>query len=141
MWNTLQMMTTCKHLIFFDSSCSLCIRSVKKILSLDLKDIFCFAPLNGVTANSFMQKDKSFLQGENSLILVENYQKYSEKIWLRSKAIFRILWLSSSFWKIIGALYILPAFVLDGVYNLIARHRHLVCMKRETFPNTKKFLP
>lgn len=111
-----------KHLIFFDDTCAFCQNSVHRIIKMDRKELFAFAGLKSQAAAHFLRGDKEYLKEENSLILVENYETYSPQVWLRARAIFRILWLIGGKWKLLGWLYIVP-FGTDAVYRLIAVHR------------------
>jgi predicted DCC family thiol-disulfide oxidoreductase YuxK len=113
-----------KHLIFFDSKCPLCKSSVKKIIQIDRKKVFCFSPLTGSTAKNFFKNNYQSMINLNSLVLVENFSMQNKKTWTRSKGFFRILWLVGRWYKFIGALYILPAYLTNWIYIIIARHRH-----------------
>lgn len=130
------------HLIFFDDECSFCQRSVKQIIHLDKKRLFVFAPLKGEVANRILSGDKEGLKKENSLILVEEYKSDSASVWLRGRAVFRILWLEGGLWKLIGWLYLIP-FGIDALYRVIARHRQVLSPKSKTGwteDETKRFL-
>lgn len=132
-----------KHLIFFDDTCGFCQNSVRRIIKLDRKELFAFAGLKSQTAAHILKGDKEYLKGENSLILVENYQTYSPRFWLRARAIFRILWLIGGKWKWLGWLYIVP-FGTDAIYRLVANHRESLSgdIKTELSPKEKeRFLP
>ena len=59
----------------------------------------------------------------DSLILIEGFNHHKPRIWLRGRAVMRILWLLGGWRKCIGWMAYLP-FGVDGVYRLIARHRH-----------------
>lgn len=112
------------HLVFYDDSCGLCDRVVAFLIRNDKNQRFVFAPLDGVTAGKFLKDfPEKYKQGD-SLILVENYQSKSFKIYLFSQAAFRIAWLLGGIWKIVGGLFFLPAFLFNWIYFFIARHRH-----------------
>lgn len=113
-----------KHLIIFDSSCPLCRASVQKIINLDKKKLFCFAPLIGDTAKSILKDKYQKLLKANSLILVENFLSENNKYSLRAKGFFRVLWLIGGIYKILGVFYVLPSFLIDWIYKIIAKHRH-----------------
>jgi len=120
-----------KHLIFFDSSCPLCRASVKKIIQIDKKNLFCFAPLTGETAEFLLKDEHQKFLKENTLVLLENFSKGKKKYSLRAKGFFRTLWLIGGIYKIFGIFYILPAFSIDWIYRIIAKHRHKVLKKQD----------
>jgi predicted DCC family thiol-disulfide oxidoreductase YuxK len=106
-------------LILFDAECALCWKSVAFILKIDRAERFLFASLRGKTAMEYSE-----LYKENSLVLVEDFRLNNKRIWLRGRAVFRILWLVGGKWRWLGWLCFLPIGV-DLCYRLIARHRHL----------------
>ena len=139
------MKSNSSHLVFYDGSCGLCDRIVAFLIKRDKKKCFVFAPLDGITAGKFLQDlAEKYKQGD-SLILVENYQSVSFKIYLFSQAAFRIAWLLGGFWKLIGWLFFLPAFLFNWIYYFIARHRHQFFSSRSCeFPQNlskDRFLP
>jgi len=104
------------HLIFFDATCRLCQRSVRKIQEIDKDHLFEFLPLASNEAHRKLPE--KLLEGD-TIVLMENRQK----IWVRSKAIFRILKLLGGKWSGLGFLAYVPG--LDLFYRLIAHNRHL----------------
>jgi len=104
-----------KPIIFFDSKCHFCQDSIQKIRERDKNNLFEFFPLDSEKAKELLPE--KLLKGD-TLVLLEN-----GKIWLRAKAIFRILHLLGGKWKAFGLLCYLPG--LDLFYRLIAKHRHL----------------
>ena len=93
------------HLVFYDDTCSLCLRAVAIAKKADHKKICQFKPLPTGDADS--------------IILSED----GKKKWLYGKAVFRILWLFGGKWTLIGWLYILPSWLVDSIYRFIAKHR------------------
>ncbi|MGD2170403.1 MAG: DCC1-like thiol-disulfide oxidoreductase family protein [Chlamydiota bacterium] len=134
-----------RHLIFFDGQCGLCQKAVKHIIAIDRDKIFCFAPLSGDTASTILTGKFSYLQKENSLVLIESFQTFHKRFWLRSKGAFRIYWLLGGKWKFLGALHFLPSFLINPLYRFIAKHRHQFGAKQnnELFEGKEKsrFLP
>ncbi len=129
------------HLIFFDSDCPFCHKSVRYIANLDHKKQFIFAPLNGETAKNVLSGPQTPLRHLNSLILVENYQSTMRNFWSRSRAIFRIYWLIGGIWAILGLLSLLPGWLgSDLLYRLFAAHRHQFKLKIPTDPIPKERL-
>ena len=103
-----------KHVIFFDSTCSLCKNAIKKIQKRDRKKIFSYYPLNSGLARQKLS-DK-FLE-KNTLVLLEN----GKKVFFRSKAVFRILKLLGGKYAWMGFFVYVPG--LDFFYRIVANHR------------------
>jgi predicted DCC family thiol-disulfide oxidoreductase YuxK len=112
-----------KHLIFFDDRCSLCWRSVNRIRSWDLKKQFDYFPIRGQVAKQTLGKKYDKLKNANTLILVENNPSYDPKIWMKGKAVMRILWLVGGWGKLVGWLAFFPLGI-DQIYSFIAKRRH-----------------
>ncbi len=126
-----------KHVLFFDQKCPLCQHSVRAVLSRDRRKIFCFAPLGGATAK------RVGIETENTLVLLENYTTSCQKIWVRGRGFFRILWLLGGWRRLIGWLYLCP-IGLDLGYRLLAHQRHCLGLKGDPHLLAKypdRFLP
>lgn len=107
-----------KSVIFFDQHCPLCRRTINFLVRHDRKKRFHFAPLDGKTAEEVFVSSLAYLRQLNTVVLVE---QPSGKIWLRGRAVFRVLWLLGGWWKGIGWLYEMP--FVDLAYKLVAKHR------------------
>jgi predicted DCC family thiol-disulfide oxidoreductase YuxK len=110
------------HLIFFDAHCALCRNAIKKIKGWDKKQLFSYASLDSDLASTFFE-EHTYLKRIDSLILIEKFHSNNKRIWLRGRAVLRILWLLGGWRKIWGLFAYFP-FAVDGIYKLIARHRH-----------------
>lgn len=109
-----------EHLIFYDGECGLCDQVVQTLLRLDTKERFVFAPLQGQTAEKFLQDAHRSL---DTMILIENYAT-TPRIHLQAGAVLRILFLLGGLYTIPGLLSFLPSAIFNPLYRLIARNRH-----------------
>jgi predicted DCC family thiol-disulfide oxidoreductase YuxK len=105
--------------ILFDGVCNLCNASVNWIIDRDSKNQFKFASLQSEYGQSVIKKFNITGDYMDTVVLQEG-----EKVYLRSAAALRIL-------KHIGGIYsvgyvfiLLPEFVRDFFYNLIAKNRY-----------------
>ncbi len=112
-----------KHLILFDDSCSLCWRSVNRIRSWDRKKQFEYSPIKEKLAKQALKTKYNTLKNANTLVLIENYQGRSPRIWVKGRAVMRILWLIGGWRKLIGWMAFVPIGV-DQIYSFIAKRRH-----------------
>lgn len=114
-------------LIFFDGVCNLCNHSVQFIIKRDHKDYFRFAALQSDVA---MQKLSDFdLNTEDlkTIILLQD-----GKVYLRSTAALRIARQLRGGWSMLYGFIIIPAFIRDFVYKLIASNRYRIWGKTES---------
>lgn len=131
------------HLILYDAPCSVCNASVRFIHKRDTKKKFRFSSLTGQAARSLCNTI-SIPEGK-TVVLIENYQSSRQKIWMRSKAVFRTLWLLGGAKRTFAWLYLLPAWMMDWGYNAFAKRRKQVCkvcpFDQKDFVGSEYFLP
>lgn len=126
--------------IFFDGFCNLCNGAVQFILKQDRKDVFRLAALQSDAAASYLVHNRIENIGADSIVLFED-----GKIYTRSTAALRIARRLSGAWPALYAFILIPRFIRDFFYDLIAKNRYKVWGKRDTCmlpgPDTeKKFL-
>lgn len=115
-----------KQLIFFDSECNLCRKSVATLIKIDTEKKLVFAPFKGKAAEDKLSGKLSYLKHENSLVLIE---RPSGHIWLRGRAVFRIFWLLGGKWKLLGWFFMMPC--VDFFYRQVAHHRRRFSNKND----------
>jgi predicted DCC family thiol-disulfide oxidoreductase YuxK len=108
-----------RPVILFDGVCNLCNAGVQSIIKKDKKRQFRFASLQGETGQAFLRQFNLPVNDLNSFVLIEGNKAY-----IKSTAALRIAKLTGGFWKILYGLIIVPRFIRDAVYNLIARNRY-----------------
>jgi predicted DCC family thiol-disulfide oxidoreductase YuxK len=108
------------HIVFFDGVCGLCDRLVQFVLRRDRQARFRFAPLQGRLAARELPPRGARPQDLDTLyVLTADGQLLS-----RSRAAFFILRHLPGGWPILAALRVLPAFLTDLGYRLVARLRY-----------------
>jgi predicted DCC family thiol-disulfide oxidoreductase YuxK len=112
-------MTTFSHpVIFFDGVCNLCNNTVQFVIKRDKEQRFRFASLQGEAGQAMLQQNQLPHGHFNSFILYENGQAY-----FRSTAALKMLSQLKG-WKWTRIFMLVPRFLRDGVYNLVARNRY-----------------
>lgn len=119
-------MNSSSPVVLFDGVCNLCNRSVQFIIKKDKKKQFLFASLQGKTGGELLKKFDLPADVFNSFILVEGENVYS-----RSTAALRIAKQLGGGWKLLYGFMILPRFIRDAVYNLVAKNRYKWFGKRD----------
>lgn len=113
-----------KPVILFDGYCNLCNGAVQWIIKRDTKAYFHFAPISSDFARQHLSTD--FLTTVDSIVLVNGAQ-----ILIKSEAALAIArQLPFPFW-LLGGFRLIPRFVRDAVYDLIARNRYRIWGKRD----------
>ena len=111
-----------QQIVLFDGVCGMCNASVDFILSRDRDKKFLFSPLQGKFANEQFPREckdlKTIIYFKNGMIL------------RRSSAVLRILIDLGGLWVVVWPLLLIPAFLRDFFYRIIANSRHLISKKR-----------
>jgi predicted DCC family thiol-disulfide oxidoreductase YuxK len=111
-----------QKVVLFDGVCGMCNASVDFILSRDRDKKFLFSPLQGKFANAQVPEECIDL---NTIIYLKEGM-----IFRRSSAVLRILVDLGGPWVVVWPFLLIPAFLRDLVYRMIANNRHLISTKR-----------
>jgi len=115
-----------KSLLLFDGVCNLCNSSVQFILLRDKKDRFRFASLQSDYGQNLLREHNLPTESFNSLVLVEN-----DKVYKKSTAALRIARKLKGLWPLLFAFIIIPPFIRNFVYDIIAKNRYRWFGKKE----------
>jgi predicted DCC family thiol-disulfide oxidoreductase YuxK len=107
------------RLVLYDGECGLCDRTVQWLLRRDRAGALRFAPLQGETARELRARGLDITEDLNTVVFVDD-----GKLFVRSRAFTRVVRYLPAPWRWGAALRVVPAFVLDLVYRLIARTRY-----------------
>jgi predicted DCC family thiol-disulfide oxidoreductase YuxK len=105
--------------ILFDGVCNLCSKSVQYVVKHDPEKIFRFASLQSSFGEKILQQYNLPTNTFNSFILL-----LQGKIYTRSTAALMVAKKLKGPSKLLYGLIILPKFIRDGVYNIIAKKRY-----------------
>ncbi|MCM8526878.1 MAG: DCC1-like thiol-disulfide oxidoreductase family protein [Lentisphaeraceae bacterium] len=112
-------------IVIFDGQCNLCSSSVKFIIERDKKAYFKFLPLQSEQAKKLLE-NKNTEQNLDSVVLVEN-----DEVFIRSRAALKISAKLTWPWRIVSWLRIIPSFLIDPLYKLVAKSRYKIWGKTE----------
>lgn len=105
--------------ILFDGICIFCNFWVNFAIKHDPKKKLKFAPFQSNAGQLLLSQHHIAIESINSVILIEN-----GKVFTQSSAAFRVCKYLSGIWKIFYGLLIIPKFLRDFFYNVIARNRY-----------------
>jgi predicted DCC family thiol-disulfide oxidoreductase YuxK len=115
-----------ERVILFDGVCNLCNSSVKFILKRDPNGTFKFTSLQGKIGQELLKKH-GLKVDVNSFVLMEG-----ERLYLKSEAALRVCKQLNGFWKLFTIFLIVPPFLRDFVYNIVAVNRYKWFGKNES---------
>ncbi len=116
-----------KPIIFFDGVCNLCNASVQFVIAQDRKDQFSFSAIQGELAKAVLPKFNVDPGKLNTVLLLEK-----GKLYTKSSAALRIAKKLSGGWPLLYGFIIIPKFIRDWFYNLIAKNRYKWWGKEES---------
>ena len=123
-----------KSIILFDGVCNLCNSSVNFILKHDKKKRFIFTSLQSDAAKKILLQFTIKKINLDSIILIEN-----GKVYEKSTAALKILKHLYNGYQLLYAFIIIPKFIRDWVYIIIAQNRYKWFGKKEEcmFPTSE----
>lgn len=114
------------QIILFDGICNLCNSSVQFILKKDQSGKFKFASLQGEKGQNLLIKH-GLNTDINSFVLIENGKSYT-----KSSAALRVCKHLNGTCKIALVFFILPRFIRDYLYDIVAKNRYKWFGKQES---------
>jgi len=117
------------RVLFFDGVCVMCNGIVDKLLQVDRARQFHFASLQGETARAARQRHPEMPSDIETMVYLEDGEVY-----LRSAGVLRAARRLPYPYRALSWFAVLPAFITDLLYRLVARSRYRVFGKYEQCP-------
>ncbi len=119
-------MEPAQPVLLFDGVCNLCCSSVQFVLTRNRKGNIHFASLQSAFGQQALQAAQLPANYTESLVLLED-----GKIHVKSDAALRLAKHLDGLWKYCSAMLIVPRFIRNAVYDLVARYRYSWFGKKE----------
>jgi len=110
-----------EHILLFDGVCNLCSRLVQFITKRDKKAKIRFVSLQSENGQSLLRKFGLPTKDLDSVVYIRG-----DRYFLKSSAILHMLKELEGIWKLFFAFIIIPRFIRDFVYNMVAKSRYKV---------------
>lgn len=112
--------------LFFDGECGLCNRLVRGLLRLDRRGDLRFAPLQGATAQAYLQRHGLPTEDFDTLIFVPEWARAEfPEYRVRTAGAIGALRATGGFGKFLAALLaVFPAPIRDAGYKVVGRLRY-----------------
>ena len=114
-------------IVLYDGVCGLCNGLTKFLLRRDRNDRLRFASLQSDFAARILERHGKDNSDLDTVYVVKNYEQPDEQLeqlLARSDAILYVLGELGGIWKLSAAAKILPRWLRDKIYNLVARNRY-----------------
>jgi len=111
-----------ERIVIFDGVCGFCNKSIDLLIKIDDEKLFKYTSLQGEYVNKLdISKDL------DSIVFYED-----EKIYYKSTAVLKILRSLGGVGILANIFFIIPRFVRDFIYDVIAKYRYNIFGKMET---------
>ena len=108
--------------LLYDGTCGFCAASVRLVLDHDTDGDLRFATLDSAFGRAVRARHPE-LEDVDAVVWVERGVG-GERVLTRSTASLRVARYLGGWWRLAAIAWIVPRFVRDAVYRLIAKHRH-----------------
>jgi len=122
------------HLVLYDGVCGLCDRFVQILLRIDGRDQLRFAALQGQIGTKILAQAGRTANALSTVIVVADYGQPTQRLLDRSDAALFAIASAGGVYRAANALRLIPRFIRDAVYDLIARTRYRVFGRLESCP-------
>ena len=116
-----------KQIILFDGVCNFCNFWVDFVINRDKNDLFRFAALQSSTGIEVLKKYNLDSSSQVTFFLISD-----NKVYTKSTAALIVCKQLSGIIKILYTFIIVPKFIRDFIYDLIAKSRYNLFGKRES---------
>lgn len=123
-WFRLSEMDAQKPIVFFDGFCGLCSEFVDFVMKIDKHEKFVFSPLQGATAERLLTESER--KDLDSVVVYFDGNKFK-----KSQAVFQVFKNVGGPWSALGGLSILPRFLTDAAYTVVAKYRYKIFGKKD----------
>jgi len=113
-------------IVLFDGVCNFCNGWVNRLLRWDSRRVLRFAALQSEAGQHLLEQYGLEKNSFSSFVLIDQGKAY-----LRSSAALKLLPYLPAWVQPARVLWLVPAFLRDGVYNLIARNRYRLFGKKD----------
>lgn len=113
-------------ILLFDGTCGLCAKSVQFVLARERRRrTLRFAALQSTLGRDVQQRHPEIANVDSIIWFEPATDALPESVYVRSDASLRTLGYLGGVWSMVAAAgRLVPPFVRDRVYDLIAKHRH-----------------
>lgn len=114
-------------IILFDGVCNFCNSTINFLIDRDKKGIFKFAALQSEPGKEILKKHNIITLTDFDSVILEK----DGKLYQKSDAALEIARNMDGLWKLLYGFKILPKFIRDFVYDLVAKNRYRLMGKMD----------
>jgi predicted DCC family thiol-disulfide oxidoreductase YuxK len=107
------------YVVFYDGDCGLCDRLVQWLLRVDRRAVLSYAALQGETARPYVGEVVDL----NTMVFLDRSRPDAPRVFRRARAALEVAHRLGGGWLAISWARMLPAWLIDPFYNLVAQNR------------------
>ena len=113
-------------LVLYDGVCGFCNASIQFLLARDPAGHFQYAPLQSALARDALAKHGVTPDGLDTVYVIVGHGTPNEQVLARSDAALHCAAHLPLPWRLARVAAVLPRFLRDAAYNLVARYRYQI---------------
>ena len=125
------------HLVLYDGVCGLCDRFIQFLLRIDTKDRLRFAALQGPIGTEILKEAGRSVDALSTVLVVRDHGTAEATLLDRSDAALFAIASAGGIYGAASAFRLVPRFLRDGVYDLVARTRYRIFGRFDSCPIPK----
>lgn len=137
--------TSAGPVLVYDGACGFCAESVRLVLEHDKKKLLRFASRDGDFGRGVLQRHPELADVDSVLWVVPaGGELDAEVVLTRSDAALQVAAYLGGAWRTARAAHLLPRWLRDAAYQLVANHRHRLRAESCLTPTAEertRFLP
>jgi predicted DCC family thiol-disulfide oxidoreductase YuxK len=122
------------HLVLYDGVCGLCDHFVQFLLRIDGHDSLRFAALQGEIGSEILRRANRSADQLSTVLVVVDHGEPGQYILDRSDAALFAIASTGGIFRSAKALRVVPRFLRDAVYRLVARWRYRIFGRFDSCP-------
>jgi len=108
----------------YDGTCGLCAVAVQFVLRHDRRGTLRFAALDSRFGRAVLERHAELSRMDSMVWLEPAHEGTGDRLFVRSGAALRVARYLGGLWRFATVAVIVPRFLRDSLYDLVAGHRH-----------------
>ena len=123
-----------KTIILFDGECAMCNNYILFVAKHDSDDNFRFLSIQNKKVNELKKIHSICTENISSIYIIDN-----NEVKIKSKAVLKILSMLKFPYNLLIVFYVIPSFLRDIIYDLVAKNRYRIFGKVDECSIVKKY--
>jgi predicted DCC family thiol-disulfide oxidoreductase YuxK len=113
-----------KPVLLYDGTCGFCADSVQLVLRHDRRGTLQFAALDSTFGRTVLARHPELARVDSVVWYQPAHGSAPERLHTRSAAALQVAWYLGGAWRLAAVAGLIPRFLRDSLYDLVAHHRH-----------------